>query len=199
MKEMIGLKNFRGWVKTKMGEVEDVLFPSLLMRSMLPKENFRLRNGRIAHISIAGLDDIDAIMTIQDACYEGGAPWGRIAVSSELRNKRSGYFLMVYDQNLPIAFIGKSMREDSMHVTNIATLPAYQGQGIATTLIQISADIARQLKKNQITLEVRVSNRNAKNLYRHLGFHDRYIKPHYYHDNGEDAIEMVYYLEEMSE
>lgn len=193
------MKKFKSWLTTKIEGVDDVLFPSLLTSSMLPTDAFKLKNGQVVYLSIAGLHDVDAIMDIQEASYEGGAPWGRIAVSNELRNKRNGYFLMVHDQDFPIAFIGISLRIDSVHVTNIATLPAYQGQGIASSLIRISAEIAKVLERQQITLEVRISNQRAKNLYRHLGFKDRYIKRNYYHDNGEDAIEMVYFLEETDE
>ena len=194
MKEIIGLKKFRSWVSTKIEGVDNVLFPSLITKSMLPTDTFELKNGEIVNVSIAGIHDADAIMEIQEACYEGGAPWGRLAVVNEIRNKRNAFFLMVHCQDQPIAFIGMSMRINSVHVTNIATMPAFQGQGIATRLIEISAAIAKKLNRDKITLEVRISNERAKNLYRHIGFTDHYIKRNYYHDNGEDAIDMVYHI-----
>lgn len=191
------MKKFKSWVSTKIEGVDNVLFPSLIMKSMLPTDTFELKNGERADLSIADIDDLDAIMEIQEACYEGGAPWGRIAVANEIRNKRNAFFLMVHVQNRPVAFIGLSMRIGSLHVTNIATMPAFQGQGIATHLIEISAAIAKKLDRDKITLEVRISNMRAKNLYRHIGFKDHYIKSNYYHDNGEDAIDMVYDIDEM--
>lgn len=41
-----------------------------------------------------------------------------------------------------------------------------------------------------MTLEVRVSNEPAKNLYRKLGFEPSGVRPGYYSDNGEDALIM---------
>ncbi len=174
-----------------------MLFPPLISKGMLPHDTYALKNGSIVDISIASLDDLDAIIDIQEACYEGGAPWGRIAVNNELRNKRNAFFLMVHHQYRPIAFIGLSLRQQSIHVTNIATIPAYQGHGIASFLIHTGADLAKQLNRNQLTLEVRMSNERAKKIYRYLGFKDGYIKRNYYQNNGEDALDMYYFIDEM--
>jgi ribosomal-protein-alanine N-acetyltransferase len=43
---------------------------------------------------------------------------------------------------------------------------------------------------NSLTLEVRVSNTPAINLYRKLGFEDYGIRKGYYTDTGEDALIM---------
>jgi len=40
------------------------------------------------------------------------------------------------------------------------------------------------------TLEVRVSNAQAINLYKKLGFEDYGVRPGYYSDNREDALIM---------
>lgn len=81
-------------------------------------------------------------------------------------------------------------------MTNIATIPTYQKQGIATFLIQTVMDLAKQLKRRRITLEVRMSNETAKSLYRKLEFRDGRIKRNYYHSDGEDALDMIYLLDE---
>ena len=41
------------------------------------------------------------------------------------------------------------------------------------------------------TLEVRVSNAAARHVYESLGFVRMGKRPHYYEDNGEDALLMV--------
>jgi len=43
---------------------------------------------------------------------------------------------------------------------------------------------------SKMTLEVRVSNAQARQLYRRLGFVDRGCRKKYYSDNNEDAIIM---------
>ncbi len=176
-----------------------MLYPPLINQSMLKHTSYPLKNGRRIDLSLANVMDLEDIVAIQEACYDGEAPWGRVAVNSELRNKRSSFFLMGHDEEIAVAFIGISMRRDNFHVTNIATRPEYQNQGIGSYLIQTVLDLARQLDKKRLTLEVRVSNETAKSLYRTLGFQDGPIKKNYYHNNGEDALDMVYLIEEMDE
>lgn len=173
-----------------------MLFPPLIRQEMLPEESYPLNNGESIQLRIADESDLEDIILIQEACYQGKAPWGRMAVNNELRNKHTAFFLMAHTAQAAVAFIGISKRNDSLHVTNIATIPTYQKQGIATFLIQTVMDLAKQLKRRRITLEVRMSNETAKSLYRKLGFRDGRIKRNYYHSDGEDALDMIYLLDE---
>ena len=102
-----------------------------------------------------------------------------------------------HHQEEAIAFIGISMRQDSFHVTNIATRPRYQSEGIGSFLIDVIIDLGKQTNRKRVTLEVRMSNGDAQRLYRNLGFQDVRIKKNYYHNNGEDALDMVYLINEM--
>lgn len=174
--------------------MDEVLFPPLVNEGMLHAETFELRNGETLELGIASIADLNAIIRIQEACYNGVAPWGRIAVNNELLNRKSSFFLMLYHNAFAVAFIGLSSRQNSLHVTNIATDPRYQNNGIASFFIERVVDIADQLEKDQITLEVRMSNEGAKRLYRKLGFDEIRIKRNYYHNNGEDALDMVYFI-----
>lgn len=173
-----------------------MLFPPLIEQNMLRKTTYTLKDGREIRISIATERDAEDIIGIQEACYDGKAPWGRIAVNSELRNKVSSFFLMCHHGGRAIAFIGLSKRHESLHVTNIATLPEYQKQGIASFLIKNAIDLSQKLNKRRVTLEVRISNVTAQSLYRTLGFDDGPIKRNYYHNNGEDALDMIYLIDE---
>ena len=51
-------------------------------------------------------------------------------------------------------------------------------------------DLATDLRAEFVTLEVRVSNDVAQNLYRKYGFTEVGLRHRYYHDNGEDALLM---------
>jgi len=182
----------------KKEEVEYMLFPPLIDKSMLSQTQFILRNNEIAEVHFATEADLEAIIQIQRECYDGQAPWGRIAVHSEL-NKRTSFFLICHHIGLPIAFIGVSLRHESVHVTNIATIPAYQKHGLATFLMQMAAAVGKQLDRTMMTLEVRMSNEGAKRLYRKIGFQDGRIKRNYYHNNGEDALDMSISLDKLDE
>ncbi len=171
-----------------------MLYPPLIDESMLKETTYPLNNGETIDLSIGNAMDLDDIIDIQEACYDGEAPWGRMAVSSELRNKRSSFFLMCHHGEKAVAFIGISMRRENFHVTNIATHPDYQKLGIGTFLLRTVVNLAKQLDRKRLTLEVRVSNEKAKSLYRTLGFRDGGIKKNYYHNNGEDALDMIYLI-----
>ena len=50
--------------------------------------------------------------------------------------------------------------------------------------------LAQSKGANRMTLEVRVSNRPAQELYSRLGFRPAGVRPRYYMDNREDALIM---------
>jgi ribosomal-protein-alanine N-acetyltransferase len=77
------------------------------------------------------------------------------------------------------------------HVVSIGILPEYRRRGIGTALMIRAMDALKNYYKcKNVYLEVRVSNNNAINFYRKLGFRiDRTIKG-YYRD-GEDAYVMI--------
>ena len=81
-------------------------------------------------------------------------------------------------------------QEDEAHVTTIAVRSAYRGQGIGELLLVGLVDIAYAVQARWLTLEVRVSNVIAQNLYHKYGFHQSGVRPRYYSDNHEDAYVM---------
>jgi len=193
------LKRFRDWITGKKKEAQSMLFPPLINHKMLATDKYLIENDNKINIHIATEKDLDAIIAIQKACYNGEAPWSRLAVSNELKNKHKAFFLMGQHEERPVAFVGMSMRHNSLHITNIATIPLYQKRGIGTFLFKLVADLAEKLERDNITLEVRMSNENAKRLYRNLGFHDMSIKRNYYRSDGEDALDMIYPIDETDE
>lgn len=190
MKEATGLKKFKEWLEDKKVEVDQILNPPVIDNHLLPQKFYVLNNQEIAEIKFATNQDVQGIVNIQRECYDGEVPWGRYAVSNEI-HKPTSFFLMAHHLELPIAFIGLSIRRDSLHITNIATLPSYQKHGLATFLIDMAAEIGQNVDLKTMTLEVRVSNESAMRLYRKIGFVDGRIKYNYYHNNGEDALEMA--------
>jgi len=79
---------------------------------------------------------------------------------------------------------------DEIHITTIAVRNAYQQQGIGERLLISIIDMAAQLNARIVTLEVRVSNKQAQALYKKYGFQPAGMRPRYYSDNGEDALLM---------
>jgi ribosomal-protein-alanine N-acetyltransferase len=66
-----------------------------------------------------------------------------------------------------------------------------QRRGIGELLLLTVIDRARELYANVVTLEVRVSNIGAQNLYLKYGFKQVGVRKAYYTDNREDAYIMT--------
>lgn len=87
-------------------------------------------------------------------------------------------------------FVGMWMLTDECHVTSIAVRERYQGRGLGELLLIGIIDLAMRLKARMVTLEVRVSNVVAQNLYRKYGFSKVGVRKAYYTDNFEDGLLM---------
>jgi len=89
-----------------------------------------------------------------------------------------------------IGFAGLWLMVDEAHITTIAMHPNYRGMGLGEFLLVSLIDIAYDIGAKWVTLEVRVSNYTAQNLYRKYGFREAGLRHRYYSDNQEDALIM---------
>lgn len=87
-------------------------------------------------------------------------------------------------------YAGLWLMVDEAHITAIAVAPAYRGLGIGDLLMLGMVDISRDIGAQYLTLEVRVSNTLAQNMYRKYGFKETGVRRRYYSDNNEDALIM---------
>ena len=98
--------------------------------------------------------------------------------------------LLISDsQSLPVVgYAGMWNMVDEMHIATIASHPHMRGRGIGELLlIHLLRECQRQHALNA-TLEVRVSNIVAQQLYKKYGFEEVGYRKAYYHDNREDAF-----------
>jgi ribosomal protein S18 acetylase RimI-like enzyme len=58
------------------------------------------------------------------------------------------------------------------YITNVSTIKTYMGKGIASALINLSIEYAREHHFKRIILEVEKGNLSAIRLYEKLRFHD---------------------------
>jgi ribosomal-protein-alanine N-acetyltransferase len=134
------------------------------------------------------VEDIEQVYTIETMSFS--TPWSKEAFYNELTQNRFAKYMVIEHENLLVGYCGVWIVVDEAHITNIAILPQYRGNKLGETLLR---DVMRQAKKqgaNTMTLEVRVSNIVAKNLYKKLGFQNGAIRKKYYSDNQEDALVM---------
>ena len=89
-----------------------------------------------------------------------------------------------------IGFAGLWLMVDEAHVTTIAMHPDYRRLGLGEFMLVSLIDISYAIGAKWVTLEVRVSNFAAQNLYRKYGFREAGLRHRYYSDNQEDALIM---------
>ena len=89
-----------------------------------------------------------------------------------------------------MGYVGIWFVMDEGHITNVAVHSDYRGRKIGDKLVQALVNLCRENKIVSMTLEVRVSNIVAQNLYKKYGFKLAGIRKEYYSDNKEDAMIM---------
>jgi len=89
-----------------------------------------------------------------------------------------------------IGYIGFWTSGRRAHVSTLAVAPQWRRRGVGLLLMLHILSYAMDLGMREVTLEVRVSNQAAQNLYRKCGFKPSGLQRGYYHDNSEDALLM---------
>lgn len=130
--------------------------------------------------------DVEEVTAVEEASF--AIPWTKEAFMNEmLRNEQAIYFVAVQDRRV-IGFAGVWQIVDEGHITNIAVLPEFRGQGVGNQLLHALVTYARAQSLAALTLEVRVSNVGAQKLYEQFGFECAGRRKRYYQDNNEDAL-----------
>lgn len=132
------------------------------------------------------LDDVDAVHAIECATFP--KPWQREDFVKEMTQNTCARYLVAETEGKVIGFAGTWIVLDEAHITNVAVLSDYRGQGIGKKLTGALMQYAANLGVTYATLEVRRSNERAQNLYKGLGFQYVGVRKRYYEDNGEDAF-----------
>jgi ribosomal-protein-alanine N-acetyltransferase len=135
------------------------------------------------------LRDLPAIEVIERDSYS--TPWSRSMFAGEL-SKASSVCLGALEEDTGelVGYLIVSRYVDAWHVMNIAVDPNRRRAGVATALLERLFEVTSGDGRRGYTLEVRVSNQAAIDLYQRLGFQPRGIRRAYYTDNREDALIM---------
>ena len=89
-----------------------------------------------------------------------------------------------------VGYAGLMMTLDDGHVTTIAVDPKWHRHKLGTRLLLVLAREAIARGATSLTLEVRMSNRGAQELYRQFGFGPVGVRKNYYQEVNEDALVM---------
>lgn len=154
------------------------------------------------------LDDIDQVMEIEQIVFP--APWSARAYHYEITQNDHSTMLVVRSTGAPagpldhlrrrlgliapqpvLGYAGLWMLVDEVHICTLAVHPQWQGRGLGELLLDSLLEQGRKLGALRATLEVRVSNTAALELYLKYGFEIVSRRKRYYIDNNEDAYIMT--------
>lgn len=133
--------------------------------------------------------DIEQIMKIESVSF-GNFYWTPEAFITEVDNDLGNYFTAENDNGQVIGYGGFWLILDEAHITTIAVHPNYKRQGLGEMLLQKMLETGYEKNVKWFTLEVRVSNIAAQNLYYKYNFKSLGLRRKYYQDNDEDAMIM---------
>lgn len=156
------------------------------------------------------LRDIEQVMEIEYVSFP--SPWSARAYRHELLDNDDSHYFVARQRwterpalgllararrslgagNRPavLGYSGFWLTLGEAHISTIAVQPNWRRRGIGELLLIAMLDRATELGAEIATLEVRVSNVTAQNLYYKYGFKRVGLQQHYYRDRDEDALSM---------
>ena len=137
----------------------------------------------------AGVDDLDAIMAIEQATFATDA-WSSELMRAELRNDHTYYLVAQGAAVEGYAGLLAPVGAGQADIQTIAVVESARGQGLGRTLMNALLSEARTRGADEVFLEVRADNPGAQHLYTSLGFGQIDVRKNYYQPDGVDAIIM---------
>jgi ribosomal-protein-alanine N-acetyltransferase len=129
-----------------------------------------------------------AVLRIEQQVYP--RPWSASLFHSELAMRSSRSYYVARVGRDVVGYAGLMMTVDDGHVTTIAVDPSWHRHKIGTRLLSVLARDAIARGAVSLTLEVRMSNKGAQELYRRFGFGPVGVRKNYYQEVNEDALVM---------
>lgn len=135
--------------------------------------------------------DVSDVMEIESISF-GRHHWSEESFYNEMNNQVGRYYSLIHtDINKLIGYLGFWLIADEAHVTTVAVKPEYRGNSLGELMLTQCLERCASQSIHWVTLEVRVTNYTAQNLYYKYGFASVGIRPKYYQDNQEDALIMT--------
>lgn len=138
--------------------------------------------------------DIPFAAEIERLCFVH--PWSEQSINEEM-SKENSVFLMAFEDETPIGYVGLSTVLDEGYMGNLGVVEEYRRKGIGRALMNELINECKAMDSAFVTLEVRASNTPAVKLYESLGFTEAGRRKNYYKEPLEDAILMTLYFKEI--
>lgn len=146
--------------------------------------------------------DVPAVVTVDRLVFED--PWPESTYVQEVYFNPNAHYLVLESRLVSIRrwFTRKTIRNDKIlgfvgmrvesqrgHISTLALRPEWRGRGLGEFLLLSALEQAVFYGAQNISLEVRISNHVAQNLYNKYGF-VKVSRLHSYYPDSEDAYLM---------
>jgi [ribosomal protein S18]-alanine N-acetyltransferase len=132
-----------------------------------------------------------SVVRIESQVYP--RPWSHSLFVSELALRATRAYVVAKVGREIVGYAGLMMSLSDGHVTTIAVDPPWHRNAIGTRLLLALCREAVARDATALTLEVRLSNKGAQEMYTRFGFKAVGVRKGYYADTGEDALVMWAY------
>ncbi len=135
-------------------------------------------------------DDINALVELENQVFDYSrisrrnfnrllrSPAAQILLAKDPIHQLAGYAVILTRRNSRYA-----------RIYSIAVAPAFRGQGVAKRLVSDVIEMQRQQGRHGLSLEVKLDNKSAIQLYQSFGFETIDVLVGYY-DDGTDGLKM---------
>lgn len=171
-------------------DLDSEAFPTQWPHPSYASFKHELRN-RLAHYMVACVDNDFEQFGDRDQ-PENTSGLKKLLFSSFPFNRKqsSDSVLPPPSREYVIGLAGFWLMAGEAHLITIGVRNSLRRRGIGERLLISFLDRALHLNASTATLEVRLSNEDAKSLYKKYGFRETGMRKRYYADNGEDALIM---------
>ena len=142
----------------------------------------------VVHIVPMRRRHLRSVLKIEAQVY--ARPWSLSLFVSEMALRTSRAYYVARVNGVLVGYAGLMVHEDDGHVTTLAVDPAWHRNKVGTRLLLTLARTAIRRGAGNLTLEVRVGNTAAQEMYRQFGFRPAGIRKNYYVETNEDALVM---------
>jgi [ribosomal protein S18]-alanine N-acetyltransferase len=140
------------------------------------------------HVTPMRRRHVRSVLRIEEQVYP--RPWSMSLFLSELALRTTRAYFVARVGREVVGYAGLMMTAEDGHVTTIAVDPKWHRHKIGTRLLLGLAREAIARGAENLTLEVRLSNKGAQDLYRRFGFSPVGVRKGYYQETNEDALVM---------
>lgn len=132
------------------------------------------------------VDDFDRIIELDAQCFK--TKWSEASYLNAIKDE-AVIGLGAVENNVVVGFVFALIAPFDLDILKVAVSPNFRRRGIATALLGELFSLGRELNKELVFLDVRVSNTAAQSLYKSVGFLvvGKRLK---YYENVEDSLTM---------